>query len=1022
MEPRYVDLDSNMRPVGNVALDFRADADHLADMIQDQDLQKLEQFGGAEGLIQSLVTDVDDGLSQGEVLDNFSRRRAIYGANVYPKKASKSLLSMIWDALQDRMLQILIVAAIISIFLGVFAGHDEAGWIEGVAILLAVFLVVSVSAGNDYSKEQKFRKLSEVRDDKKIRVRRAGLETVISVKEINVGEIVLLESGDSIPADGIFIRGFDLTSDEAPLTGESELVRKNEDRPWLFANCRIMTGTGSMICLAVGPRSQWGRIKALLDTEQEPTPLETKLEDLADNIGKLGVCAAALTFVALTIQWAVQIVRSEEAWNWEQLADLVDFIIIAVTIIVVAVPEGLPLAVTLSLAYSMIKMMKDNNLVRHLSACETMGGATNICSDKTGTLTENRMTVIEGWVANKQFAIDRGTVSFINDIASLLAEAISVNSTASVVINSQGQREYTGSKTECALLDFCSNILHINWDETRKRSRVEKAFPFSSVTKQMASVIASNSRYRLHSKGAPEIVLAACNYVIDENGHRVELTDALRRTLEGLITDLASKGLRTLCLTYTDTRESLENIREIPNREMTCLAIFGIKDPLRAEVPAAVEQCKRAGIIVRMVTGDNVLTACHIARECGILTADGIYIEGPKFRRLSTDELDRILPRLQVIARASPEDKLMLVRRLKTLGEVVASTGDGTNDAPQLREADVGFAMGIAGTEVAKDASDIILMDDNFSSIVKAVMWGRNVYDSIRKFLQFQLTVNVCAVVIAFVGAVSKGESPLSAVQMLWVNLIMDTMAALALATEEPTPALLERPPYGRFDSLINNAMWRTVIGQSIYQMIVLFTLLYGIQNFEFAFGVIDPTNHDLKNSIIFNTFVMCQIFNEINCRKLGNDLNIFAGFFTNWIFILVLIVTVVVQFLIVEFGGKWASTVPLNLQQWISCVVIGFVSMPFGFLLKFIPIPNDKPGERLFDPESGDGLTEEQANYSSTSGSSGVPHVTASVSSSSAQTALIQTKSKWAIARRVLAEIRVIQAFRRHRRAQMIY
>jgi len=425
------------------------------------------------------------------------------------------------------------------------------------------------------------------------------------------------------------------------------------------------------------------------------------------------------------------------------------------------------------------------------------------------------------------------------------------------------------------------------------------------------------------------------------------------RQYQDCITNLAKKGLRTLCLAFRDFSESQEwGQSEDGNafeEDLVCLAIVGIEDPLREEVPHSVELCQHAGITVRMVTGDNILTASKIARDCYILTDKGQAIEGPDFAKLTDDEVDDLLPDLQVLARSSPADKYRLVTRLIANGEVVAVTGDGTNDAPALNAADVGLAMGIAGTEVAKQAADIIIMDDNFASIVKSVMWGRCVYDNIRKFLQFQLTVNVVALVVAFIGAVTDYGTPLTAVQLLWVNLIMDTMAALALGTEKPTLDLLNRKPYGRSGKLITWIMWRNIIGQAVFQIAILFAILYAVDGngHHLMFPGVnsgkelqDQEKPSVHYTMVFNTFVFLQVFNEINARKVNQEMNVFNGILSNPVYCAVILVTALVQALIVEFGGNAIHTVHLNWIQWFYCIGIAYMTLPYGFFLRLIHVP----------------------------------------------------------------------------------
>lgn len=436
------------------------------------------------------------------------------------------------------------------------------------------------------------------------------------------------------------------------------------------------------------------------------------------------------------------------------------------------------------------------------------------------------------------------------------------------------KEEIKGNKTECALLEFINNVY--NLEELRRQSGEPlKIFPFSSTRKSMVTILKPDNfkKCRAYIKGAPELILKSCSQALDRDGNLVPINH-VSSNADARIQSYSNEGLRTIALAYGDFPAKTE-WTDAPDKDYILIGILAIQDPLRPEVTEAVEQCKKAGIVVRMLTGDNIHTAKSIAKDCKIFTEGGIAIEGPDFRKLSDEEIDKLLPCLSVIARCSPQDKYRLVKRLKEMGEVVAVTGDGTNDAPQLKEAHVGFAMGIQGTEVAKEASDIILLDDNFSSIVKAVLWGRNVFDSIRKFVQFQLTVNFVAVIIAFIGAVSNGESPLKPVQMLWVNLIMDTLAALALATARPHRSLLDRKPYGRTEGIITPTMWRNIVGQAIYQLCVLFSLLYFIQFLPFfeLSSISSPEDKLVQTTIIFNTFVFCQLFNEINCTKLGNGI-----------------------------------------------------------------------------------------------------------------------------------------------------
>ncbi|KAL4673625.1 hypothetical protein H8959_017559 [Pygathrix nigripes] len=923
----------------------------------------------------------------------------------------------------------------------------QAGWIEGAAILFSVIIVVLVTAFNDWSKEKQFRGLqNRIEQEQKFSIIRNGQLIQLPVAEIVVGDIAQVKYGDLLPADGILIQGNDLKIDESSLTGESDHVKKSLDKdPMLLSGTHVMEGSGRMVVTAVGVNSQTGIILTLLgvnedeegekkkkgkkqgvpenrnkaktqdgvaleiqplnsqegiDNEEkdkkavkvpkkEKSVLQGKLTRLAVQIGKAGLLMSALTVFILILYFVIDnFVINRRPWLPEctpiYIQYFVKFFIIGVTVLVVAVPEGLPLAVTISLAYSVKKMMKDNNLVRHLDACETMGNATAICSDKTGTLTMNRMTVVQAYIGGIHYRQIPSPDVFLPKVLDLIVNGISINSAYTSKIlppeKEGGLPRQVGNKTECALLGFVTDLKQ-DYQAVRNEvpeEKLYKVYTFNSVRKSMSTVIRNPSGgFRMYSKGASEIILRKCNRILDRKGEAVPFRNKDRDDMiRTVIEPMACDGLRTICIAYRDFNDaepSWDNENEILT-ELTCIAVVGIEDPVRPEVPDAIAKCKQAGITVRMVTGDNINTARAIATKCGILTPgdDFLCLEGKEFNRLIRNEkgeveqekLDKIWPKLRVLARSSPTDKHTLVKGIidSTVGEqrqVVAVTGDGTNDGPALKKADVGFAMGIAGTDVAKEASDIILTDDNFTSIVKAVMWGRNVYDSISKFLQFQLTVNVVAVIVAFTGACITQDSPLKAVQMLWVNLIMDTFASLALATEPPTESLLKRRPYGRNKPLISRTMMKNILGHAFYQLLVIFILVFaGEKFFDIDSGRkaplhSPPTQH---YTIVFNTFVLMQLFNEINSRKIHGEKNVFSGIYRNIIFCSVVLGTFICQIFIVEFGGKPFSCTSLSLSQWLWCLFIGIGELLWGQFISAIPTRSLK-----FLKEAGHGTTKEE-------------------------------------------------------------
>ncbi|XP_059924190.1 plasma membrane calcium-transporting ATPase 2-like isoform X1 [Gadus macrocephalus] len=732
-------------------------------------------------------------------------------------------------------------------------------------------------------------------------------------------------------------------------------------------------------------------VKKVNVTKKEKSVLQGKLTRLAVQIGKAGLIMSAVTVIILILYFVID-TFGVQGRTWESectpiyIQYFVKFFIIGVTVLVVAVPEGLPLAVTISLAYSVKKMMKDNNLVRHLDACETMGNATAICSDKTGTLTMNRMTVVQAYVGDTHYKSVPEPDAIMPDTLEVLVNSISINSAYTTKIlppeREGGLPRHVGNKTECSLLGL---VLELKRDYQPIRDEIPeeklyKVYTFNSSRKSMSTVLKNaDGSFRMYSKGASEIVLRKCSHILDTKGKPRSFSpkdrdDMVRRVIEPMACD----GLRTICVAYRDFpaeagEPNWDNENDILN-DLTCIVVVGIEDPVRPEVPDAISKCQRAGITVRMVTGDNINTARAIATKCGILLPgeDFLCMEGKEFNlqirndkgEVEQERLDKVWPNLRVLARSSPTDKHTLVKGIidSTVGEtrqVVAVTGDGTNDGPALKKADVGFAMGIAGTDVAKEASDIILTDDNFSSIVKAVMWGRNVYDSISKFLQFQLTVNVVAVIVAFTGACITQDSPLKAVQMLWVNLIMDTLASLALATEPPTESLLLRRPYGRNKPLISRTMMKNILGHAIYQLVIIFTLLFaGEKIFDIDSGRNAPLHSPPSEhyTIVFNVFVMMQLFNEINARKIHGERNVFEGIYRNPIFCSVVLGTFVLQIIIVQFGGKPFSCTALTIDQWLWCVFIGVGELLWGQLITAIPTHRLK-----FLMEAGHSSTKEQ-------------------------------------------------------------
>ncbi|XP_062203119.1 probable calcium-transporting ATPase 8, plasma membrane-type [Phragmites australis] len=928
---------------------FSINPDELASITSKHDLKALKMHGGVDGISKKIRSTFDLGISASDL----DTRQNIYGVNRYTEKPSRSFWMFVWDAFQDMTLIILMVCALLSAVVGLASEGWPKGMYDGLGIILSILLVVMVTAISDYRQSLQFKELDNEKKKIFIHVTRDGSRQKISIYDLVVGDIVHLSIGDQVPADGLFIHGYSLLIDESSLSGESDPVYISQDNPFVLAGTKVQDGSAKMMVTAVGMRTEWGRLMSTLsEGGEDETPLQVKLNGVATIIGKIGLVFATLTFVVLIVRFLIEkcLTVGLSKWYSTDALTIVNYFATAVTIIVVAVPEGLPLAVTLSLAFAMKKLMKDKALVRHLSACETMGSAGTICTDKTGTLTTNHMVVDKIWISEvSKLLTSNNSLEDLHSVIcpttlSLLLQGIFENTNAEVVREKDGNHTVLGTPTERAILEFGLRLEGGHDAEDRTCSKV-KVEPFNSVKKKMAVLVSLPSgTYRWFSKGASEIILQTCDMMIDGDGNIVPLSEAQRKNILDTINSFASDALRTLCLAYKEVDHFYEDT-DSPTCGFTLISIFGIKDPLRPGVKDAVEACMSAGIIVRMVTGDNINTAKAIAKECGILTDDGIAIEGSEFRSKSPEEMRDLIPKIQVMARSLPLDKHTLVTNLRGMfHEVVAVTGDGTNDAPALHEADIGLAMGIAGTEVAKESADVIVLDDNFTTIINVARWGRAVYINIQKFVQFQLTVNIVALVINFVSACITGSAPLTAVQLLWVNMIMDTLGALALATEPPNDEMMKRQPVRRGESFITKVMWRNIIGQSLYQLVVLGALMFGGER---ILNIKGADSKSVINTLIFNSFVFCQVFNEINSREM-QKINVFRGIISNWIFLAIIAVTVAFQVVIIEFLGTFASTVPLNWHLWLVSVGLGSVSLIIGAILKCIPV---KSGEISASP-----------------------------------------------------------------------
>ncbi|KAK1584228.1 hypothetical protein Q3G72_030968 [Acer saccharum] len=956
---------------------FRYTLNLKKDEEQQQILRNIRAHAQArqvKGLSDLLKTNLVAGISGDDA--DIRKRRNAFGSNAYPQKKGRSFWMFLWEAWQDLTLIILMIAAVASLALGIKSEGIKEGWYDGGSIAFAVILVIVVTAISDYRQSLLFQNLKYETRKIHLKVIRGGRRVDVSIYDLVVGDVVPLNIGDQVPADGVVISGHSLSIDESIMTGESMIVHKDPKNPFLMSGCKVADGSGTMLVTGVGVNTEWGlhMVNISVDTGEE-TPLQVRLNGVATFIGIVGLAVAFIVLVVLLARFFTGHTKNPDGSvpftpGKTKVGDAVDgaikILTVAVTIVVVAVPEGLPLVVTLTLANSMRKMMADKALVRRLSACEKMGSATTICCDKTGTLTLNQMTVVEAYAGEEKIDPSDSNSQLSPMLSSLLIEGIAQNSNSSVYVPAGGgDVELSGSPTEKAILKWGIQ-LGMNFEAARSESSIIRVFPFNPEKKRGGvAVKLPNSEVHIHWKGAAEIVLASCKAYIDTNDQLVAMDEYKATNFKNKIDDMATCSLRCVAIAYRSYMEKVSDNEEelsqwvLPDNDLVLLAIVGIKDHCRPSVKDAVRMCQIAGVKVRMVTGDNIQTARAIALECGILTSEADasesnIIEGKEFRELPDPEREERAEKISVMGRSSPNDRLLLVEALRKRGHVVAAVD---NDAPALREADIGLAKGILGTEVAKESSDIIILDDSFASVVK-LLWVNLIMDTlgalalaiepptdhlmqrppvVRRYDSVMLLI-----IHVLMQSCMYSREPLITniawgdrlMQLLWVTLIIDFLGSLTMAIERQTDHQLHRPPVGQRDNhvpvqscmysrepLITNIMWRNLLIQAIYQSSVLLVLNFNgksLLNLEH-----DTSDHanKVKNTLIFNSFSMCQIFNEFNARK-PDEKNIFIGITKNRLFMGIVALTVVLQILIIEFLG----TVRLNWKHWMISVVIGFI------------------------------------------------------------------------------------------------
>lgn len=843
------------------------------------------------------------GLTDQEVLSS----REKYGVNLLTPPKRPSMWKLYLEKFQDPVIRVLLVAAFFSLIISII----ENEYAETIGIFFAIFLATGIGFYFEYDANKKFDLLNAVGEETPVTVIRNGKIHEIPRKDIVVGDIVILNTGEEVPADGTLLEAVSLQINESSLTGEL-MVNKTVDEAHFdeeatYPSNTVMRGTtvtdghGIMRVDKVGDATEIGKVaRQATEQSEEQTPLNIQLTKLANLIGKAGFTIAALTFIIFTSKdlyaYFTSGAYTGDWHSWLAIARIVlKYFMMAVTLIVVAVPEGLPMSVTLSLALNMRRMLKTNNLVRKMHACETMGAITVICTDKTGTLTQNLMQVYEAQVDNSQ--------------PDLIAEGIAVNSTAFLEEKAAGEKPSgVGNPTEIALLLWL-NGQGKDYMSLRTQAKVVNQLTFSTERKYMATLVDSPIRQKriLYIKGAPEIVMSKCSLP----------ADAIARYNEQLLA-YQNKAMRTLGIAYREIAEgeSSDCATLVNEGGLTFQGIFAISDPIRPDVPDAVKKCQSAGIGVKIVTGDTPGTATEIARQIGLWQPEDTErnrITGVEFAALSDEEaLDRVLD-LKVMSRARPMDKQRLVQLLQQKGAVVAVTGDGTNDAPALNHAQVGLSMG-TGTSVAKEASDITLLDDSFHSIATAVMWGRSLYKNIQRFIVFQLTINVVALLSVLLGAFFGTELPLTVTQMLWVNLIMDTFAAMALASISPSMDVMNEKPRKRTDFIITPAMRNNILGVGLGFLVILMGLL--------AYFKTLPGGMDVHHlTVFFTIFVMLQFWNLFNASVFGTNHSIFKDASHALGMLSVALIILVGQFLIVTFGGKVFRTEPLPLMEWLYII-----------------------------------------------------------------------------------------------------
>lgn len=869
-----------------------------------------------EELIRQFHTNPDSGLAQAQALTNRER----YGYNRLSAKKPQSVWRRIWEASTEPMILMLVMAGLIALGVNIVRGATggEADFLECVGIFAAISLSVVISVVMEGKSAKAFEALTRISQNTVVKAVRDGNTILLNQEEIVVGDILILATGDKVPADGRLLESIALTADESALTGESSPVKKSagitfheekiplaERINMLYSGTYLTGGNCKMVVTAVGDRTEFGRIAQELNhTQKGSTPLQEKLARLGKLITILGVIAASVVFIAQLISFALH--------GGLQLEEVMEAFVTSIVLIVAAVPEGLPTIVAVSLSINIIKLSKQNALVKKMIASETIGCINVICSDKTGTLTENKMTVgafYDGeWHSNPSELTSKA-----------LIHNICLNTTAD--LGADGA--FIGNPTECAMLGFYERsrgraISGKTYRDERHSHEILQAFPFSSELKHMTTILRVNGKMIAYVKGSPECIFRMC-----------DIAEGDQKKINGFITQAQEKAMRVIAFAHKELY-AIENFNdEVMHQELERHMVFdgfaAISDPLRTDVCDAVKSCRSAGIGLKILTGDNIVTATAIARELHLLENGQIAMEAGDIAEMGDGELLEKLPQISVIARSTPAVKMRVVKLLKDAGNVVAVTGDGINDAPALKNADVGIAMGVSGTEVSKEASDIVLLDDSFATIVKAVKWGRNIYENFKRFISFQLTVNLSSVIAVFASILMGFKAPFTALQLLWINIIMDGPPALTLGLEPNHSDLMQRSPTKRSENILSKSMMARIVITGVY-IAAVFLLQY---RFNFL-GAADGQ----MTTVLFTLFVLFQLCNSFNCRELHMN-SIFKHLLNNKIMLLVVGITFVLQILIIQFAGGFFGTVPLGFAMWVKLIALSFTVIVFSELAK---------------------------------------------------------------------------------------